>query len=204
MPAAPATAPVTDLRTLAARYTPAQRRTIDAALGLFADHGVGGTSLQMIADDLGVTKAAIYHQFATKEAIVLGVIELQLQPVEDAVEAAEAAGPGRPGRPVREALLARVIDTVVANRRALSTLQSDPVLLRLLGEHEPSRRLWVRLYSILLGIDLADLDDQARVRAAVLSAAIGSVAHPFVLDLDNDVVGDELLTVTRRLVFGPG
>ena len=64
-----------------------------AALELFADHGVGGTSLQMIADAVGVTKAAIYHQFNTKEAIVLGVIEVQLVPLEAALEEAESAGP---------------------------------------------------------------------------------------------------------------
>ena len=189
------------IRRLAARYSPAQRRTIDAALHLFADHGVAGTSLQMIADAVGVTKAAIYHQFATKEAIVLGAIEMQLQPLEAALEDAEAAEAKGPGLQAREALLARVIDSVVGNRRALSTLQSDPVLLRLLGEHPPSRQLWVRLYSVLLG---DDLDEAARVRAAVLSAAIGSVAHPFVIDLDNDTLRDELLQVTRRLIFRPG
>jgi AcrR family transcriptional regulator len=45
----------------------AQTRILIAALNLFADHGVSGTSLQMIADALGVTKAAVYHQFKTKD-----------------------------------------------------------------------------------------------------------------------------------------
>jgi AcrR family transcriptional regulator len=183
------------LRERAARYSPAQCRTIDAALPLFAAHGVGGTSLQMIADAVGVTKAAIYHQFSTKEAIVLGVIEMRLQPLEEAIEAAESEDLTQSAR---EAMLARVIDTVVANRGALGTLQNDPVLFRLLGEHEPSRRLWVRLFSELLGDDLGP---QARVRAAVLSAAIGAAAHPFVADLDDGTLRDELLRVTRSLVF---
>ena len=34
-------------------------RIIAAAVDLFAEHGVGGTSLQMIADYVGVTKAAV-------------------------------------------------------------------------------------------------------------------------------------------------
>ena len=190
--------PESSLRELAARYSAVQRKTIDTAAALFADHGVSGTSLQMIADALGVTKAAVYHQFPTKEAIVLGVIEVDVQPIEQALEDAEAAGPSLRAR---EDLLAAVIDTVVKNRRALSTLQSDPVLFRLLGEHEPSRRLWIKLFSVLLG---DDLDAPARVRAAVLSAAIGAVSHPFIIDLDNDSVRDELLKVTRRLIFKPG
>ena len=58
-----------------ALYTPAQTRVIEAALDLFAEHGISGTSLQMIADGLGVTKAAVYHQFPTKDEIVLGSIQ---------------------------------------------------------------------------------------------------------------------------------
>jgi AcrR family transcriptional regulator len=43
----------------------AQTRVIAAALELFSRNGVGGTSLQMIADEIGVTKAAIYYQYKT-------------------------------------------------------------------------------------------------------------------------------------------
>lgn len=38
-------------------------------LDLFADHGVSGTSLQLIAGAMGVMKAAVYHQFKTKDEI---------------------------------------------------------------------------------------------------------------------------------------
>ena len=51
----------------------AQTRIIEAALREFARNGVGGTSLQMIADDIGVTKAAVYHQYKTKDEIVRAV-----------------------------------------------------------------------------------------------------------------------------------
>ena len=188
----------TELRDRASRYRAAQRHTIDVALELFARQGVGGTSLQMIADALGVTKAAVYHQFQTKEALVLAVLEVHLQPLEAALADAEAAGGTLQAR---EELLEAVIDTVVGNRRALSTLQNDPVLFRLIGEHRPARQLFVRLFGMLLG---DDLDDHERVRAAVLSSAIGAVAHPFVIDLDNGIVRDELLKITRRLIFRPG
>jgi AcrR family transcriptional regulator len=190
--------PVTALSSisaLVARYSPAQRRTVDAALGLFAHHGVGGTSLQMIADALGVTKAAVYHQFPTKDAIVVATLEVQLQPIEALLEAAEATGPGIEAR---DALLAGLVDAVVANRRSLSTLQRDPVLFRLLAEHPPSLSLWTRVFGILLG---DDADDRALVRASVLSAVIGSVAYPFVIDLDGDTLRDELLRVARRLLL---
>ena len=151
--------PAVTLRERARRYSPAQRRTISAALELFADRGVGGTSLQMIADSLGVTKAAVYHQFKTKESIMLAVAEVELERLEEALDAAEAEGTSLAAR---EALLSKVIDVVLERRRALSTLQHDPVLVRLLGEHEPFRRLWVRLFTVLLG---GETGAPARVRA---------------------------------------
>ncbi|HEU4362461.1 MAG TPA: TetR family transcriptional regulator, partial [Mycobacterium sp.] len=41
------------------RRSAAQTRILDAALQLIGENGVGGTSLQMIADEIGVTKAAV-------------------------------------------------------------------------------------------------------------------------------------------------
>lgn len=184
------------LHALAARYSPAQRRTIEVALRLFDERGVDGTSLQMIADALGVTKAAVYHQFKTKDAIVIAVLEVEQQYLEEALEVAEA----RPRtRRTREDLLAAIIDGVVERRRAVSTLQNDPAMVRMLGAHEPSRQLWARLFAVLVGDDPGP---RARVQGAVLSAAIGSVTHPFVIDLDDDTLRAELRRVTRRLVDG--
>jgi AcrR family transcriptional regulator len=179
-------------RERAQRYSAAQRRTIDAAVALFGDHGVGGTSIQMIADAVGVTKAAIYHQFKTKEAIVIAVTEVDMARLEVALEEAEGGGPE-----AREALLARVIDTVLEHRRAVSAVQNDPVLVRFLNSDEQSRALWSRLFTALLG---EELDARGRVRAAVLSAALGSVGHPFVADLDNDTLRAGLIEATRPLI----
>src|SRR4051812_41810884 len=186
------------LRERAEQYSAVQLRTVEAALELFARHGVGGTSLQMIADSLGVTKAAVYHQFKTKDAIVMAVLQVELAPLEDALEEAEAEGADIKAR---DALLARVIDSVVQHRRVVGALANDPVLVRALGEYDLSRQMWGRLFAVLLG---DDLDDGGRVRAAVLSAAIGSVGHAFVADIDDDTLKAQLLQVTRRLILLPG
>ena len=71
-------------------FTAAQTRVVDAALALFAEHGVSGTSLQMIADAIGVTKAAVYHQYNTKDEIVLAVAQVVLARLDAAVTSAEA------------------------------------------------------------------------------------------------------------------
>lgn len=175
------------LQALAADYSPARRRTADAALGLFAVHGVGGTSLQMIADDLGITKAAVYHQFPTKDEIVLAVIEVQLAPLEEAV-----AGLDDP-----VAVLPALVDAVVAHRRTLSILQGDPVVFRALAEHPPSRRFWDRLFRTLLG---DDLDLRSRVRVSAVSALLGTVAYPLVQDVDDDTLRTELVEIVASVL----
>jgi len=172
----------------------AQTRIISAALELFAQHGVSGTSLQMIADTIGVTKAAVYHQFKTKNDIVLTVAEAEMARLEAALYVAEAE---EHSLQAREVLLAQVIDLAVERRRMVSTLQTDPVMVRLLAEHEPFRQLMDRLFSVLIG---KDADAGARVPAAMLSAAIGgAVVHPLVMDLDDQTLRFHLLHLARRL-----
>ncbi len=183
---------------VATRYSAAQTRIINSAIELFATHGVGGTSLQMIADAIGVTKAAVYHQFKTKDEIVLAVVEADMAKLEAALDAAEA----EVGRPqALDLLLVRLVDLAVEHRHMVSMLQSDPVVVRLLAEHEPFRLLMDRLYRLLAG---EDVDGDGRVPAAMLSAAIGSAAmHPLVVDLDDDTLRTNLLGIARRFLHLP-
>jgi AcrR family transcriptional regulator len=172
----------------------AQTRILDAALMLIGEHGVGGTSLQMIADAVGVTKAAVYHQFRTKEEIVVALTERELGGLEEALEAAEAED--HPPR-ARELLLERVIDVAVERRGAASTLQFDPVVVRLLAEQQPFQQFIQRLYSVLVG----DAGDDARVTAAMLSGAIAvGVVHPLVAGVDDETLRSQLLRLTRRFM----
>ncbi|ORV93665.1 TetR family transcriptional regulator [Mycobacterium interjectum] len=174
--------------------SPAQTRILDAALQLIAEHGVGGTSLQMIADTIGVTKAAVYHQFKTKEQIVIALTERELGGLEEALESAEADDHRSRAR---EALLDRVIDVAIERRSAASTLQFDPVIVRLLGEHEPFQQFIQRLYGVLLD----DAAEDARVAAAMLSGAIAvGVVSPLVADIDDDALRAQVGRITRRLI----
>lgn len=178
--------------------SPAQIRILDAALRLIGDNGVGGTSLQMIADEIGVTKAAVYHQFKTKDDIVIALTERELGGLEEVLEAAEAAE--NPSR-ARELLLGRIVDVAVARRGAMATLQFDPVIVRLLAQHEPFQRFVRRLYGVLIG----DAGDDARTSAAMLSGAIAvGVMHPLVADLDDDTLRSQLIRLTRRFMTMAG
>ncbi len=167
---------------------------LDAALDLFAQHGVSGTSLQMIADAVGITKAAVYHQFRTKEQIVLAVTERELFRLSPALEEAEKH---HDGLEARDALLVRMVEMAVRDRRLVRTLQFDPVVVRLLAEHEPLQRFMERLYNVLLH----DAGLDGRIEAAMFSGAISTaVMHPLVADIDDDILLDRVTELSRRLL----
>ncbi|MET7768292.1 TetR/AcrR family transcriptional regulator [Nocardia sp. NPDC005366] len=182
------------------QWSAAQRRTMAAALDLFGTHGVSGTSLQMIADAVGVTKAAVYFQFKTKNEIVIAVTANELSILEDALVAAE----GEEDRPrARKVLLNCVIELAVTRRRWVSTLTNDPIIVRLLGQYEPFRIFMSRLYAVLLD-ERSNDDVVARVSAAVLSAAIaGAVVNPLVTDLDDETLRSTLIHLTQRMLDLP-
>jgi AcrR family transcriptional regulator len=178
-----------------APHTAAQTRIIDAALALFAEHGISGTSLQMIADAIGVTKAAVYHQYNAKDEIILAVAEVVLARLEAAVIAAEAE---RSRSRAREVLLAHMIDLAIERRRMASILQRDPVMLRFLEEHGPFRRVMARVNRMLMG---GASDARARVQAAVLASAIaGAMVHPLVQALDDESLRSQLSKQMRKLL----
>jgi AcrR family transcriptional regulator len=175
--------------------TAAQARIINASLGLFATHGVGGTSLQMIADEVGVTKAAVYFQYKTKDEIVLAAAEAELGRLRRVVDAAELE---RSPRRARDALLAGMVDLAVDRRRTVSTILSDPAIVGFFAEHEAFRDVIHRLRRVLIGDDTRP---EARVRTAMLMAAIsGAVMHPVVVDLDDEVLRAQLLGLARRFL----
>jgi len=176
-------------------HTVAQTRVIEAAIGLFAEHGVGGTSLQMIADSIGVTKAAVYHQYRTRDEIILAVAGVVMAGLEDAVMAAEGE---RSRARARQVLIARMVDLAVEGRAWVGVLQRDPIMLRCLQEHARFRRVMERVNRGLMG---GAPNARARVRAATLAATIaGAVIHPLVVGLDDETLRAELLRQVQKML----
>ena len=177
--------------------SPTQRRTVTAALELFARNGVGGTSLQMIADDLGVTKAAVYHQFRTKDEIALAAAESELARLVPLLDAAEAEPSAKRAR---EVLLAGMVDLAVERRLTVGSILRDPLIVGFFTDHAGLREIMVRMRRILSPAG----GPETRVRPALLVAAIsGAVLHPFINDIDDRVLREELLRMGRRYLGMP-
>ena len=151
--------------------------------------------MQMIADTIGVTKAAVYHQYSTKGEIVLAAAEAELARLEAVIGAAEA----EPSRArARRALVTGMVDLAVAHRRTVSTILNDPVIVRFFAEHESFRHVMDRMSRVLMGDDIGH---EARVSTAMLTAAIsGTVMHPLIVGLDDETLRSQLQRLAERLV----
>ncbi|MEU5261206.1 helix-turn-helix domain-containing protein [Amycolatopsis sp. NPDC021455] len=69
-----------------------KQRILDVARELFTTQGVQRTSLQDIADRLGITKPALYYHFPSREELVRSILQPLLDDGEEFLLAQEARG----------------------------------------------------------------------------------------------------------------
>jgi AcrR family transcriptional regulator len=149
----------------------------------------------MIADEIGVTKAAVYHQYRTKDEIILAAAEDELARLEAVVDAAEAE-PSE--KRARDLAVTGIVDLAVSRRRTVGTILNDPLIRGFFAAHSGFREVMHRLRHLLIGDDAGP---EARVRTVMLIAAIsGAVTQPFVVDLDDEVLRRELTLLARRFL----
>jgi AcrR family transcriptional regulator len=67
--------------------SPKLRRILEKAARLIFEKGYEGTSMQDIADACGLTKAGLYHHVATKEALLIAIMEYGMDLFEEVVMA---------------------------------------------------------------------------------------------------------------------
>src|SRR5246127_4312201 len=73
-------------RTAPTPRTDTRSRVQEVALELFAEQGYEKTSLREIAERLGVTKAALYYHFKSKEDIVHSFTDDYFAEIDDLVD----------------------------------------------------------------------------------------------------------------------
>jgi AcrR family transcriptional regulator len=177
------------------RRSTARERVLDAARILFSEYGVSGTSLQMIADRLGVTKAAVYHQFHAKEEIVVALLEKPVAQLEPIIARAETMDTREHQLDV---LLLGLVDVVLENPEVVGMIQGDPAVARLVQTHEAYRDVVGRLADLLSG---PHPDPATRVAGVLFGAGLMLIGHhPLLADVDLDTVRAELPRIGRQLL----
>jgi len=172
-----------------------RERVLDAALELFGEHGVGGTSLQMIADRLGVTKAAVYYLFPAKEDIVVAV----LQPLFDQLSGVVEAARNEPARRRRfDLLLEGMVDLVLDHRLVTAALQGDPGVAEIMRQQPQMIEQITGFSALLLG---PEPDLAAQIQASLFGGGLMIIgSDPLLRDVDRTTLRHELLAGGRRLL----
>lgn len=171
---------------------PTRQRLIDVAIELFKQHSVAGTSLQMISDELGLTKSAIYHHFRTRDELLSAVMEPVVSEVSALVDAAEGH---RGARARADHMLTGYAALAATNRELLPLLTGDPGVVALLRTRAEWAAVVKRQMALLAGVE-PGLGGQ--VKAALVMSGIASAAGADYGDVDDAALRDQLIAAGRR------
>lgn len=180
---------------------------LDAALRVFLRQGYRGTSMQAIADEVGVTKPVVYECFRNKDALLLSLLDREERRL---LQEITAALPDDPGAADLETLLTSALDAFLSAATeapdawravfesghgaesviATRVQQSRDMLLRRLQE-------LARAYMAAAGI--SDTERKTPVIAELLASVAESCARMIIVR-DYPWTPNELARFTARVV----
>jgi AcrR family transcriptional regulator len=119
--------PVKGISARAAQAERTRQQILETAQRLFTEHGYDATSLQMIADEMGLTKAAVYYHFRAKTDILHAAMQPGIQRLKALLDEAAALR----GRRARiEHLVNGFVEFLIRNRHYAVMASTDPAAKR--------------------------------------------------------------------------
>ncbi|GHF76165.1 TetR/AcrR family transcriptional regulator [Streptomyces thermodiastaticus] len=156
-----------------------RQRIQDVALALFAEQGYEKTSLREIAERLGVTKAALYYHFKSKEEIIVSLFEDLTRPLGELVEWGRQQPPTLE---TKQEIIRRYSAALAAAAPLFRFMQENQATVRELRIGDTFKQRMMGLRSIIVDPD-ARLADQVRSVSALFTLNAGM----FVLqDIESD------------------
>jgi AcrR family transcriptional regulator len=186
-------APARRMSTRAAQAERTRQQILEAAQRLFAEIGYDATSLQMIADELGLTKAAVYYYFPAKSDMLDEALRPGVQRLKVLLDEA-AAMRGRRAR--IEHLVSGFADFLVHNRYVV-TASTEPAVTR----HDPddtALEMRQRILTLMFGDRPTPAERFSLDVAFLLPKALPSLA-----DLTDEEMRKVLKTTMLRILRVP-
>jgi AcrR family transcriptional regulator len=157
-----------------------RERIQSVALELFAEQGYEKTSLREIAERLGVTKAALYYHFKSKEDIVRSFTEDYVQELDALLAWASDQPLDAEGRAVLLARYSHIVSHRIEVMRFLEHNQAAiDQLMKEHGGHDRKklfREQFIALRDLLTPPD-APLRDRVRATMAIASVGLGCMLY---------------------------
>lgn len=181
------------------RRTDTRTQIREVALELFAEQGYEKTSLREIAERLGVTKAAVYYHYRTKEEILEDLFAGLLQGIDEIVEWGRAQLPGvQTRRGVLERYSALLSGPAGGFDRLVRFMQEGQNSIKELAAGAEMKTKFRALAELLVDQE-ASVAEQLRCRLSLIALHLGAFAVDQ-LSGDADERRDAALQVARDLV----
>ncbi len=172
------------------------------ALDLFIEQGFDGTSLRQIAEQLGVTKAALYYHFESKDDILMALHmrlhefgKVALSKMQDGPVSLEQWG----------TLLDEVLEQMLAQRKIFLMHERNQAALEKLHreEHDQEHEDIQNQFRRVLADERLSLRDRVRMAASfgVVFSSVFLTGDAFDGSTDTEL-GDLLREVVRDVVQG--
>jgi AcrR family transcriptional regulator len=171
----------------AAQAEKTRKAVLATARLLFAEHGFDGTSLQLIADTMGVTKANVYYYFRTKLEILEALLDMSIALFDAMLSEAQAIR-GRRAR--TEFLVDGFVEQVIVNRSIAPLSRTDPGMQRHERIQQALDKQSERAIQLLYG-DQPTIDERA---AYAMASDVGPVMRQL-----GHLTDAEVRTTLRKL-----
>ena len=148
-------------------------RFLETSLFLFRKQGYEATSTREIAEEVGASKANVYHHFRTKD----GLLHALLDPLFDKVEALLSRHESAPnGSSEQRRVLEEYFDLILENKELVAMLASD---MAVLSHPEIGQRTLEINDDLMALIAGSEPGVEGQVRAACAIGALQAVAVRF-------------------------
>jgi AcrR family transcriptional regulator len=198
-----------DLADPAATATPdpsthvdTRQRILDVALDLFIEKGFDGTSLREIAERLGVTKAALYYYFESKDDILLA---LHMRIHEFGQQAFLSMGDGPVTLEQWGELVDEIAGQMLSQRKIFLMHERNQAALEKLHneEHDAEHEDIQNKLRQVLADPRVPLADRIKMAASVGVVFSGLVLSGEAFDgVSDDELGGQLRGIIHNVLFG--
>ena len=177
-------------------------RILETALDLFIERGYDKTSLREIAERVGVTEAALYYHFSSKEEILRTLV----QPLFDHLGSLAAALATQPDLKTWGEGLAAIVEWILPQRRLFELFENNQATLSALAEDSmdmEAHKAFHESVDAIFANEATSLADRVRMAGSVgvITGVFGGPAgkvfwrvpaeelKPLLLRVINDVLG---------------
>jgi AcrR family transcriptional regulator len=172
-------------------------RIRSVAAELFAEKGYGETSLREIAERLGITKAALYYHYPSKEQLLQAIVQPFFDDIRVLVAQAEQE---LPSGPALRSFFEAYLDMLLGHRTVCALFLRDASsMVAIVPLYKEAIHLTRRLNSSIAGPDATD-EQRLRTAAAFEVLGVALLTSSWLPDIPDDTVRKTLLDAAIRVL----